>query len=198
MKIIDIIFALICGWMLNWIAFDFMKGYGVDFGLWRWLLSWVLPVISLTVLWLAFLIGRKLLFVFQGAKHLLVGAAATVVDLKIFEFLVWIFSLSFVVSPIFSKGVSFLFSTTIKYWGNKHWAFEHFEKENRLKEISQFFVVTIVGLALDVSAFFYFSNILGAQFNVPSALWTKLSVIFSAIVAALWNFLGYKFLVFKK
>lgn len=198
MKIIDIIFALICGWMVNWVAFDFIKGYGVDFGLWRWLLSWVLPVVSLTALWLAFLIGRKLLFVFQGAKHLLVGAFATVIDLKIFELLVWAFSFTTPVSPNFSKGISFLFSTTVKYWGNKHWAFEKFEKEEMAKEVFQFFIVTIIGLALDVSAFYYFSSILGPQFNVPAGLWVKLSVIFAAVVAALWNFLGYKFFVFKK
>ncbi len=198
MKVTDIIFALISGWMVNWVAFDFLKGYGVDFGLWRWLLSWVLPIVSLTFLWIAYLASRKLLFVYQGAKHLLVGAFATVIDLEIFELLVWVFSLAAVVSPIFSKGISFLISTSVKYWGNKHWAFGKFEKEELPKEIFQFFIVTVVGLGLDIGSFFYFTKIMGPQFGTPLSVWVELSVILAAIVAALWNFCGYKFLVFKK
>jgi len=197
MKVVDIIFALICGWMLNWVAFDVLKSFGIDFGLWRWLLSWVLPLAALACLWLAYLIGRKILFVFQVAKNILVGAFATVVDLKFFEILVWLFSPS-AGMLIISKGISFLLSTSLKYWGNKHWTFEKHEKEDLLKEISQFFIVTAVGLILDIGSFFYFVKIMGPQFSLTPHIWTEFSVIFAAIIAAVWNFLGYKFLVFKK
>jgi len=207
MKAIDFIFALVCGWMLNWVTFDILKGFGIDFGLWRWLLSWVLPLASLVCLWLAYLIGKKMVFVFQAAKHILVGAFATVVDLKVFEALVLLFT-SFAGISIILKGISFLLSTSLKYWGNKHWAFsapggsasggEEFEKEPLLKEVAAFFSVTIVGLILDIGLFFYFSKIMGPQFGVTLHIWTEFSVIFAALIAAIWNFLGYKFLVFKK
>jgi len=197
MRIIDIIFALVSGWMVNWVAFDILRGFGVDFGLWRWLLSWVFPIIALSFLWLSHLIGRKILFVFQAAKHILVGAFATVVDLKIFEGLAILFSSAIGFSLIF-KGISFLLSTSLKYWGNKHWAFEKHEKETPLKEISQFFIVTLIGLALDTGSFFYFTKIMGVQFSLTPHLWTEFSVIFAAIIAAVWNFTAYKFLVFKK
>lgn len=197
MKAIDVIFALACGWMLNWVVFDILQSFGIDFGLWRWLLSWVLPIIAFVCLWLAYLIGRKFLFVFQAAKHILVGAFATVVDLKIFEGLVILFSGAVGITLVF-KGISFLFSTTLKYWGNKHWAFEKFEKEELVKEISQFFIVTVIGLILDTGSFFYFTKIMGSQFGLSFHIWTEFSVIFAAIIAAVWNFLGYKFLVFKK
>lgn len=196
MKVVDSIFALICGWMLNWFAFGFLKSFGIDFGLWRWLLSWVFPLIALVCLWLAYLIGRKILFVFQAAKFFLVGIFATIIDLKFFEILAWLFS-SFVGMLIISKAISFLLATFLKYWGNKHWAFQKSEKES-IKEIVLFLMVTVIGLALDVSAFYYFLSIMGPQFNLSLHIWTEFSVIFAAIIAAAWNFLGYKFLVFKK
>ncbi|MEK7540909.1 MAG: GtrA family protein [Patescibacteria group bacterium] len=199
MKVIDIIFALICGRILAWLAHDFLKGYGIEIGYYKWLLYFVLPVFSLACLWLAYLIGKKLLFVFQAAKYILVGIFVTIIDLKLFEFLVWIFSLSLApISPIISKATSFLISTYIKYWGNKHWTFEKTEKEGIGQEVFQFIIVTVIGLGIDVGAFFYFIKIMGPQLGAPEDVWIKLSVIFAALVAAIWNFLGYKFMVFKK
>ncbi len=199
MKVIDIIFALICGRIVAQIAHDFLKGYGIEIGYYKWILYLTLPIISLVCLWLAYLIGKKFLFVFQAAKYFLVGVFATIIDLKLFELLVWIFSFSFgTVAPITSKGISFLISTFVKYWGNKHWTFEKPEKENIGQEIFQFVVVTIIGLGLDIGSFLYFTKIIGPQLSAPEDVWIKLSVIFAALVAAIWNFIGYKFLVFKK
>ena len=192
MKVTDIIFALICGGIVAQITHDFLKGYGIQIGVYKWLLYYTLPIISLFGLWLAYLIGKKLLFVSQAAKYFLVGIFVTVIDLKLFELLVWI------LNPIISKGTSFLISISVKYWGNKHWTFEKPEKENIAQEIFQFVIVTIVGLGIDIGSFFYFIKIIGPQFGAPEDVWIKLSVIFAALITAVWNFLGYKFLVFKK
>jgi len=198
MKIIDVVFALICGWIVNWVAFDFAKEYGYDFGYWRWLLSWVLPVVSLFCLWLAQIIGRKLVFVFQVAKFFLVGVFATIADLKFFDFAIWICSFFFVLDLNIAKGISFIFATLLKYWGNKHWAFEKPEKEGLKQEMVKFFLIALVGLIIDVALFRYFTQVMGPQFNTPVDVWTKLSIIFAALVSAVWSFSGYKFIVFKK
>lgn len=207
MKVIDIIFALICGRVMAWLAYDFFKGYGVDIGVWRWLMPVLLPIISLICLQLAYVIGKKILFVFQVAKFVLVGALATVLDLEFFKLSVWFFSLfsSTVVMAslsmnilVTSKVISFFLATCAKFWGNKYWAFEKSSKENWSKEIAKFFAVNLVGLIADVGFFLYFSKILGPQFGTPPEVWIKLSVILAAICAAAWNFLGYKFIVFKK
>jgi hypothetical protein len=52
-----------------------------------------------------------------------------------------------------------------------------------------------MGLAIDVVSFYYFSKI---KTGISLKLWVELSIIFAALIAAVWNFLGYKFLVFKK
>jgi hypothetical protein len=104
MKVIDIIFALICGRVVAWIAADFFKGYGIEItGLYGLLLYYFLPLLSLFCLWLAFLIGKKFLFVYQAAKFFLIGAFAAVVDIKIFQLSAFLFSL-------FMTSFYFLFS----------------------------------------------------------------------------------------
>lgn len=194
MKVIDVIFALVLGRVIGFLTGDFLREWEIDIGFYWSLVIWlVLPIISLFCLWLAYLLGRKIPFVFQGAKFALVGAAATVLDLKLFEFFAWYFS-----AYILAKGISFIIATFFKYWGNKYWAFAKHEKEDMYKEITKFFIITFVGLLIDIVAFYYLTKLLGPQFDVPEGVWVKLSVILAAIAAALWNFWGYKFLVFKK
>ncbi len=199
MKVIDIIFALISGRIVGFLIGDFLKEWGIHLGLYYTLLLWILlPFFALFCLWLAQLVGRKFLVVFQGAKHLLVGAVATVFDLKLFELLVWLFSFAVLLNPLVAKAISFLVSTGVKYWGNKYWAFGRHEKEDWHKELLHFFFITLLGLLIDVVIFHYFTKTLGPRLDVSPVILTKLAVIFAALIAAIWNFLGYKLLVFKK
>lgn len=199
MRVIDAIFALAAGKIIGFVAVDFLKDFGVALTAYQTIAIWLaFPFISLFCLWLASVIGRKMLFVFQGAKFLLVGVAATVFDLKLFE----LFAVFFTVPPglLGAKSLSFVLSTLLKYWGNKHWAFAKHEKEDWHKEVSAFFIITLIGLAIDIVAFFYISLFAfhPSLSAIPANAWLKISVILAAIAAALWNFLGYKFLVFKK
>lgn len=199
MKISDIFFAIVSGFVTGWVAREILEGYGVEIGFLRGaLLHYALPALFLLALWIAEKIGRKFLFVFQAAKHLIVGAFATVVDLKLFEFFVWTFAFFFPVTPVLPKAVSFLFSTLLKYWGNKKWAFEHHENGNLVNEFLYFFVVTAVGMVVDLVVFYYLVRIIGSQLAIPVEVWLKLSVIIAGAAAAVWNFTAYKFLVFKK
>ena len=182
----DIIFALICGLAVAWIALDFLGIYG-------WIFFLILPLLSIIGLRLAELVGKKFLFVHQAGKFALAGAFADAIDIKVFQLLFWLapFSLLF-------KAISFLGATFVKYWWNRYWAFEKIEKDGIKKEALYFFAVTLVGLILNVGSFYYFIKILGAQFSMQVKTWTELSIIFSALVSAIWNFCGYKFFVFKK
>ncbi len=186
MKRNDIIFAIICGLSVAWIAIDFFGKYGFIFLI-------ILPILSIIGLWLADLIGKKYLFVHQAGKFVLVGSFADVIDIKVFQFLIIFAPFSLTI-----KAISFFVATLIKYWTNKHWAFEKPEKDGIKKEIVQFFGVALVGLALNVCSFYCAIEIIGSQFGISVNIWTELSIIFAALVAAVWNFCGYKFIVFKK
>lgn len=212
MKLTDILLALIFGRIIGFLAGDFLREWGIGIGFYLGLLIWVgFPLFSLWCLWIASLIGKKLLFVFQGAKFSLIGAVGTIIDLKIFEWLEWALFLIIPASYFLTKSISFIISTILRYLGNKYWAFREHESLSEFefdlaqeddkdikKEVAQFFLITSVGLLINIISFYGFAKMLGPQFNLPEGIWIKCSVIFAALSSAVWNFSGYKFFVFKK
>lgn len=179
----DIVFAAICGLSVAWIASDFFSKY--------WLFFFIaLPLLSVFGLWVADFLGRKFLFFRQLAKFALAGAFADVIDIKVFQ----LFFL-FLPLPVFLKVISFLVATVVKYVSDKYWAFENFGKKDMHVEALKFLLVAVVGLIINVSSFWLFSRM---ETGIPLNLWLELSIIFAALVAAAWNFIGYKFIVFKR
>ena len=191
----DVYFSLFCGWTVSFLVKDFLRSGSVPLGFFSGVfISVILSFAALLCLWVAFQIGKKYVFAFQAGKHILVGAFATVADARFFEFILAVI----VPLPLVSKGISFVISALIKYTGNKYWTFQKPERENWHIEVAKFLAIMLIGLTIDVSVFHYLTNILGPQFAITQQLWVKSSVVASAIVAAIWNFTGDKFLVFKK
>lgn len=197
MRKIDIIVALLAGEGVAWLASGILRDYGTEMRFLGPALAISLPIFALFCFWISYLIGKKFLFVFQVAKFLLIGILATLVDLGVFKFLGFIFLGTKLTDAIF-KGISFLVATFAKYWGNKFWAFEKMEKTGMGKEITQFFVVTAISLGINVGIFSFVVNVIGPQFGILLETWKTIGVIIASIVVAVWNFLGYKFIVFKK
>jgi putative flippase GtrA len=194
MKIADIIIATASGVAVAWVAVDIFGEFTA--GYW-WLFFIVLPLLAVFGLWLAFLISKKIFFVKQAAKFSLAGAFTTVVDIKIFQLLYW-----FAPFPLIIKAISFLTGTFVKYWFDKYWSFSATggpasggQKFYLAKEMVKFFTVAILGSAINVASFYFFSKI---ETGLDADLWREICIILAIITTATWNFLGYKYVVFKK
>ncbi len=198
MKLLDIIITIICGEALALVAADFLKEYNGIFEIAKWTFLFLFPVLAIIVFWLADLIGKKIVFVLQLTKYLLIGILVMLIDLKIFSLLIWFFGLELAIITGVSKGISFLVAVFAKFLGTKYWAFEKIQKDGIKEEFLKYLTVTFIGLLIDISCFFYFARIMGPQFGLSLNIWVKISVILAAIMAAAWNFLSYKFIVFKK
>lgn len=201
MKKKDIIFAAFSGLGVAWLASGMLKDFGVTIKFIDPALYVVLPLLAILGIWICYLIGKKFLFVFQAAKFLLTGVLASLLDIIIFR------SSFKILEPIIlnakfnnttSKTVSFLIVTFAKYWANKFWAFESKEKEGRGKEMLNFYLVTTLGLLINVGAFSFLVNVMETPAGIPVDTWKTIALIMSALVVSVWNFLGYKFIVFKK
>lgn len=199
MKLLDIILAIICGEASALLINDLIGDYFLGARLLKFIFLFLIPILAILLLWLADLIAKKFFFVWQLTKHLLVGLLVILIDLKIFTLLI---SLSAAYSGWVSgaaKAVSFLISvSTIKFFGNKYWVFDNKQKDNLSKQFAVFFIVTLIGLVIDVGSFLCLIKIIMPQLGLSSQIWVKISVVIAAIVAAAWNFLSYKFIVFKK
>lgn len=198
MKEIDIILALIIGEAVAWLFFGFFKSYGIEVRYLKWSLAVSFPILALMGLWVCYLIGRRFVFVFQLGKFLLMGALATLIDLGILNLLMRIFEITAGLVYSVFVATSFVFATTIKYFGDKFWAFEKMEKDKMGREFTQFFFITLISGGIHVGIASVVVNIMGPQFGISPLSWANIGKILGIIGAFAWNFLGYKFVVFKK
>lgn len=197
MKIIDIVITIISGEAAAIVFSDFLGDYPAFLFL-RWVFLFSLPVLGVLVYWLCDLVSKKFIPLLQFLKYCLVGVISVLFDLKVFEFFIWIFGSSVGILAGTAKSISFLIATFSKFVGNKYWTFEKPDKTAIRQEFISFLIITFLGLIIDVGGYFFFYRVVGPQFGLSINLWSKVSVILSGVFAAIWNFLGYKFIIFKK
>jgi len=165
---------------------------------WIWIILLVFPILAAICLWIVSLIGKKFVSIYQLAKFLLIGVMATIFDLGALNILMGLVSASSGSIYVFLKGLSFIISTILKYVPDKYWAFKKKETANIKKEFIQFFTVTLTGLAINLSIAHVIVNIVGPQFGLDAKSWGNIGGIGATIITFAWNFIGYKFFVFKK
>lgn len=198
MKRIDIILALITGSGVACLFVWFIKKSGFELGFLIWLIAGILPIFALICLWLAYLIGKKFLFVFQLAKFLLIGAFFALIDLTVLNSLMFYFGITEGVPYLIFVAVSFIIATSLKYLGDKYWAFEKTERNQLGLEFGKFFTITLISAGIQIGIADLVVNRIGVQFGIDPLIWANFGKIAGITVASAWNFLGYKFIVFKK
>ena len=93
--------------------------------------------------------------------------------------------------------VAFLISKTSSYVWNKFWAFESSTRMN-VKEYIQFTFFTLLGGGMNVGIASFLVDGIGSPpfFNLKT--WANVSAVIAIIVSLFWNFLTYRYIVFKK
>jgi len=199
MKKIDIILAIITGLGVGFLFTWLLKNSKFYLPFLSWTLPLFFPFLALFCLWIAYLIGKKYLFVYQLAKFLLIGACFAIFDLIILNILMERFGIRKEEELKYALFVtiSFVIATTAKYIFDKYWAFEQKEKRELGKEFLKFFIITLISGGIQVgSASLIFSAI--APFFVNELIAGNIGKIGGITLASAWNFVGYKFFVFKK
>jgi len=197
MKKTDAIISVIIGFFIGISLFIILKSMGKEIP-YSWLVIIVFPPLSLLGMFIVSILGKRYLIISQAGKFILMGGAATLIDFGILNFLMGFTKITEGVVYSVFVGTSFIVATVIKYFGDKFWAFEKMEKEGMGKEFSQFFVVTLIGGGIHIGIASILVNYIGPQFGLSSLDWANIGKIGGVISAFAWNFLGYKFIVFKK
>lgn len=157
-------------------------------------------VLAPVALSIAGLLGKRMPVVYQFAKFAAVGTLNSFIDLGVLNIQTLLSGIpageiSNLTFGTF-KTVSFFTATTNSFFWNKLWTFED---KSRLQAgtVVKFYAITIfnaflnVGVATGVKAL--------GTFSFPPELWVNVIAPVSGIFASfMGNFLGYKFLVFRK
>lgn len=158
-----------------------------------WLL-FVFPILSLIGLYALYkisLVWRP--FVFQFGKFFVVGGLNTFLDLGILNFLILITNVT--EGYLFSifKAVSFVITVVNSYFWNKLWTFNKREGSFIL-----FFLVVTGSFLINVGIASFMVNVIGHPENISPKMWDNIAALSSLFIVLSWNFLGMKFIVFKK
>lgn len=158
-----------------------------------------LPILCVIGFYIASLIGKIFFPLFQLAKFVLVGALNTFIDLGALNLLMFIFSITS--GPMYSvfKGISFSLSVVNSYFWNKFWTFG--QRETGVvkgSEFGKFAIIAGTGFFLNVSIASFVVNTVGPQFGISDEMWANAGAFVAILCVFMWNFLGYKLIVFKK
>ena len=154
-------------------------------------------ILAPLALWTAAFLGKFVPVLYQFAKFAAVGALNTMIDFGVFNLEVLFSGISKGVAASGFKAVSFLFATTNSFFWNKYWTFGVKEKATS-GEAAKFYLVAFLGWSVNVSIFSFVVNIMGAPHGVSDALWANFGVLCGVAGAFLIDFLGFKYIVFKK
>ena len=95
-------------------------------------------------------------------------------------------------APINVLGV--LFALTNSYLLNKHWTFKAPAQPGR--RVGRFMLVSLIGVSLNTALVVALTDVMMRPAGITSQLWENLAKALATGGTLLWDFLGYKFLVF--
>ncbi len=141
----------------------------------------------------------------QIIKFSLIGVLNTTVDLLILNIMATIFTITAGTGFAIIKSCSFIGAVVCSYFANKYWTFDDKSKRDRVKKFSQFLLVSLIGMLINVSV----ATIVVTSFKLPinnilqlavltDRVWINLGALTGTAVGLIWNFVGYKFFVFRK
>ncbi len=206
----DYRFGLLAGFLIGLLLIPILQtvkpGLFVSHSLLRLALVPVFTLLTLLGLVIAAWIARRLAFVWQVAKFIVVGGLNTLIDLGI---LTWLSSVALPPeTPLFQvfglsvafyslyKAISFILANISSYYWNKHWTFHAGTSAQNTVEFTTFFAVSIIGFLINISVASGIFHL--AHLALTSNQVGLLAAAIGSIAGLAWNFLGYKFLVFKK
>lgn len=157
----------------------------------------VLPILFAVGMILASFISKISTIFKQFVKFVMVGLANTSIDFGILNTLSYFTGITAGVWLLPLNSVSFAVAVTNSFFWNKFWVFE-LKDGGATKEFGIFIAVTAVGLAINSAAVIFITSHFDPFFNLNAAQWENIAKILATFLSLIWNFTGYKFIVFKK
>lgn len=202
----DIIYSLIIGEVSSWFFIFIVKNPYIEefksIGLSPviiWSLPIVFPVVFLIGTFIAKLLSKLAKVIYQIARFAEVGVMNTFIDFGILNLLIWITRITggLAIAPL--NAFSFLCATSNSYFWNKFWTFSSSgEKKVSGKEFTQFLIISAIGITINTGIVVLGTSLIVPWFSLSAGAWANVMKLLATFISMVWNFLGYKFIVFKK
>ena len=137
----------------------------------------------------------------QFSKFAVVGLLNTAIDFAILNILTLITGITQGGGVFVINTVAFTVATVNSYYFNKHWTFRDQDKKEEKRKFLQFIAISVIGAAINGGVVVLITTSVSpifASLGLADQWWVNIAKIFATGVSLIWNFVGYKFIVFKK
>lgn len=195
----DVIYAAINGFIFGILIPIVLKNLGIQISTASHLaIAAGFMFLAIIGIYIGFFLSRIATFFFQLAKFGAVGAANFAVDFGVLNLLIFTTGIASGWTFTIYKSISFAVAVTNSFFWNKIWTFKKKGGEKAGKDFLQFILVSLIGLLINAGVASFIVNILGPLGEIAPKTWANIATGVASIVVLTWNFLGYKFIVFRK
>ncbi len=155
------------------------------------------PFLWVAGVWFGGFLSRWLPFMAQFGKYAAVGFLNASIDFGILNAISMATGVTagFVVGGVNIPGFSVAVFNS--YLWNRLWTFRQPEGEGLFDDVPKFLLVTGIGLAINSGVVVLLTTYVTPFFGITSVAWLNVAKVIASATSLLWNFLGYKFVVFK-
>ena len=169
------------------------------------LLLLALPILWVLGMWMAGFLAKKIPFLAQFSKYAVAGFLSAAIDFAILNFMSYTTGITAGVIVGWINIPGFLVAVLNGYTWNRLWVFKEASatsNESFLHDFPKFFLVTSIGLVINSAFIILFTTYIPLFVPISNFLddqqWLNLSKLLANAIVVVWNFAGYKFIVFKK
>jgi putative flippase GtrA len=154
-------------------------------------------VLAPVALWILYLLGKLLPVLYQFGKFAAVGVLNTFIDLGVLNLIIFLTGIAGGIWYAVFKAISFLCATTNSFFWNKYWTFNAKEAATG-KETGSFFLFAAIGWVVNVGIATFIVNGIAWSASFNPRVIANIGGLCGVAGAFLFNFVSYKFFVFKK
>lgn len=188
--------------LVGFLAGVFAVPTAINLGIRNHLILFILPLVFpiLFVIGLAVVsfLSRFLPFFAQFGKFAAVGLSSTAIDFGVLNIL----SLATGITAGFILGgvniPGFGVAVFNSYFWNKFWTFKAGGEGGLFHDFSKFLAVAIVGLVLNSGIVIFITTYLPPFWGLSPETHLNIAKVIATLLVLVWNFLGLKFIVFRK
>lgn len=192
----DLSLGVLIGLLIGLSVLPIVKNLGlpIDFKI-QIFFAPLLAVLVPAGLLIAKFLSRYLAVIYQIAKFGVVGVLNTLVDWGILNTLMFLSGIYFGFAYSGFKIFSFAIATVNSYLWNKYWTFE--SGASRDGEFAKFLIVSAVGALINTGIASLIVNFVAPFGGLSLPIWANIGAAAATVVSMVWNFSGYKFIVFS-
>lgn len=142
--------------------------------------------------------GKYVQLIKQLLKFGITGIINTGIDFVILNILTFLTGITQGYQLFGLNVASFSIATVNSYFLNKYWTFEARSKEKQAAQFSQFLAISIIGAIINSGIVAFFTTYISPAFGLSPAIWVNVAKVFATFISLIWNFIGYKFIVFRR